>query len=142
VVVSFPSAARQPAVSQAPACVPDILIETAGDSRYPIGMESKVAALEQIARVTTASLERIERRLDTGLTYADDRMDRLERRLDTGLTYADGRMDRVDRQLDVLLTEQHSDFRWLFGMMFAGAGMILVCLVGLLAVIAHGFHWL
>jgi hypothetical protein len=122
--------------------VPDIPVEPGGDGRYPSGMESRVAALEQLARVTAASLERIERRLDTDLRHADDRMDRIERRLDTSLTYADGRMDRVDRQLDMLWAEQHSDFRWLFGMMFAATGMILVCFVGLLAVLAHGFHWL
>jgi hypothetical protein len=104
--------------------VPDICVEPAGGSRYPSGMESRVAALEQLARVAAASLERIERRFDTGLTHAD------------------GRMDRIDRLLDMLWAEQHGNFRWLFGMMFAATAMILVCFLGLLAVLAHGFHWL
>jgi hypothetical protein len=142
------------------ASVPDIPVEPGGDSRYPSGMEARVAVLEQLAHVTAASLERIERRLDTGLTHADnrmdrlerrldtgltqanDRMDRIERRLDTGLTHADSRMDRIDRQLDMLWGEQHSDFRWLLGIMIAGTGTILACMLGLLGVMAHGFHWL
>jgi hypothetical protein len=43
--------------------VPDTL-EPAGSGRYPADMESRVAVLEQIARTQTASLERIERRMD------------------------------------------------------------------------------
>jgi len=140
--------------------MPDIPIEPASGGRYPAGMETRVAILEQLARVTAASLERIERRFDTGLTHADDRMDRLERRLDMGLAqtndhmdrierrldmglaHADSRMDRIDRQLDMLSGDQHSDFRWLLGIMIAGTGTIFGCLLGLLGVMAHGFHWL
>jgi tetrahydromethanopterin S-methyltransferase subunit G len=129
--------------------VPDIPVEPVGGSRYPGDMEARVAVLEQLARVTAASLERIELRLDTGLTHADDRMDRIERRLDTALTQADDRMNRTDdrmarieRRLDMLWGDQHSDFRWLLGMLVAGTGTILACLLGLLGVMAHGFHWL
>jgi hypothetical protein len=43
--------------------MPDTL-EPAGGGRYPSDMERRVAVLEQIARTTTASLERIERRMD------------------------------------------------------------------------------
>lgn len=43
--------------------MPDTL-EPAGGGRYPSDMESRVAVLEQIARITTASLDRIERRID------------------------------------------------------------------------------
>ena len=43
--------------------MPDTL-EPAGGGRYPSDMESRVALLEQIARTTTAGLERIERRID------------------------------------------------------------------------------
>lgn len=43
--------------------MPDTL-EPAGGGRYPSDMESRVAVLEQIARTTTASLDRIERRID------------------------------------------------------------------------------
>lgn len=39
-------------------------LEPAGGGRYPSDMESRVAVLEQIARTTTASLDRIERRID------------------------------------------------------------------------------
>lgn len=44
--------------------MPDLPVEPANLGRYPADMESCVAVLEQIARTTTASLERIERRLD------------------------------------------------------------------------------
>jgi hypothetical protein len=53
------------AVSSAiPLPVPDLPVEPANPSRYPADMESRVAVLEQIARTTTATLERIERRMD------------------------------------------------------------------------------
>jgi hypothetical protein len=52
--------------------VPDTL-EPAGGGRYPPDMESRVAVLEQIARTQTASLERIERRMDA--MSADQRAD-------------------------------------------------------------------
>jgi GAF domain-containing protein len=41
--------------------MPDLPVETANPGRYPADMESRVAVLEQIARTTTAALERIER---------------------------------------------------------------------------------
>jgi hypothetical protein len=44
--------------------VPDLPVEPTNPGRYPADMETRVALLEQIARTTTASLERIERRLD------------------------------------------------------------------------------
>ncbi len=50
--------------------MPDTL-EPAGGGRYPSDMDSRVAVLEQIARTTTAGLERLERRFDT----MDQRMD-------------------------------------------------------------------
>ena len=43
--------------------MPDAL-ERGGGDRYPAGMEARVVVLEQIARTTTAALERIERQLD------------------------------------------------------------------------------
>jgi hypothetical protein len=76
-------------------------------------MESRVAALEQLASTTAASLERIERRLDG-----------------------------FDRRFDTLAAVQRSDFRWLLGMMLSTAGMILAALTGLFGVMEHGFHWL
>lgn len=44
--------------------MPDTLEPSPG-GRYPCDMESRVAVLEQIARTTTAALERLDRRLDT-----------------------------------------------------------------------------
>ena len=40
-------------------------VEPTGAGRYPADMESRVAVLEQIARATSATLERLDRRLDT-----------------------------------------------------------------------------
>jgi len=93
--------------------MPDIPVEPAGGARYPADMETRVAVLEQIARTTAVTLERM-----------------------------DGRMDRIDQRLDMLWGAQRSDFRWLLGMMVAGTGTILASLLGLLGVMAHGFHWL
>jgi hypothetical protein len=86
--------------------VPDIPVEPVGGSRYPADMEARVAVLEQIARSTVASLERIERRLD------------------------------------LVAAAQRDDFRWLLGMMVAATGTTLAVFLGLLGVMAHGFHWL
>lgn len=42
----------------------DTPVAPPGGDRYPVDMETRVAILEQIARTTTATLERIERRVD------------------------------------------------------------------------------
>ena len=86
--------------------MPDIPIEPVGGSRYPGDMEARVAVLEQIARTTAASLERIERRLD------------------------------------LAAAAQRNDFRWLLGMLVAATGTTLAAFLGLLGMMAHGFHWL
>jgi hypothetical protein len=59
-------------------------------------MEARVAVLEQIARTTSAALERIERRLDS-----------------------------MGRRIDVVVTDQRADFRWLLGVMLGGFGAML-----------------
>jgi hypothetical protein len=61
------------AVDQGAADVPDIPVEPYSGARYPSDMEARVAVLEQIARATSASLDRIERRLDVVAT--DQRSD-------------------------------------------------------------------
>jgi hypothetical protein len=76
-------------------------------------MESRVAVLEQIARATTAGLERIERR-----------------------------MDLQTAELRMLSAEHRSDFRRLLGGMLAGFATMLGAYGALLGVMAHGFHWL
>jgi len=93
--------------------MPDIPVEPAGPGRYPGDMESRVAVLEQIARDTSRTLERIERRMDG----------------------FDRRMDGLDRRMDGLLREHRADFRWLLGMILGTTGTML-------GVMAHGFHWL
>lgn len=43
-------------------------------------------------------------------------------------------LERIDRRLDAIETNQRTDFRWLLGIILGGY-------VGLLGVMAHGFHW-
>jgi predicted esterase YcpF (UPF0227 family) len=93
--------------------MPDTPIEPSGSGRYPADMESRVAVLEQIARTTAASLERIERRLDT-----------------------------MDRRIDTAVSDQRSDFRWLLGVMLGGFATMLGAFSAMMGVMAHGFHWL
>ena len=45
--------------------MPDLPVEPASPGRYPADMESRVSVLEQIARTTAITLDRIERRQDT-----------------------------------------------------------------------------
>ena len=97
--------------------MPDTPLEPASGGRYPADMESRVAILEQIARSTVASLERIERRLDS---------------LDTRTS---AWFDTIDRRFDLVDTAYRGDFRWLLGIMLGGFG-------ALLGVMAHGFRWL
>ncbi|HLB96607.1 MAG TPA: hypothetical protein VJK90_03040 [Acetobacteraceae bacterium] len=102
-----------PTVDHGAQGVPDIPVEHFSGGRYPGDMEARIAVLEQIARTTATALERM-----------------------------DGRMDRIDQRLDMLWGAQRGDFKWLLGMMVAGTGTILASILGLLGVMAHGFHWL
>jgi len=76
-------------------------------------MESRVAVLEQIARSTAATLERLEHRFDT-----------------------------VDRRFESMAAEHRTEFRWLPGVMLGGFTTILGVLGAMLAVMAHGVRWL
>lgn len=93
--------------------MPDLPVEPASPGRYPADMESRVAVLEQIARTTTAALERIERRIDLQAA-----------------------------EIHALAAEHHADFRWLLGVMLAGFTTLLGAMGAMLAAMAHGFHWL
>ena len=93
--------------------MPDTPVAAPGGGRYPADMESRVVVLEQIARTTSASLERIERRFDA-----------------------------VERRMDMLAANQQADFRRLIGIMLGGFGTMLGAYCALHGVMAHGFHWL
>jgi hypothetical protein len=93
--------------------LPDLPVEPASPGRYPADMESRVAVLEQIARTTTAALERIEHRIDLQTV-----------------------------EIRALAAEHHADFRWLLGVMLAGFTTLLGAMGAMLAAMAHGFHWL
>ncbi|MGH7044280.1 MAG: hypothetical protein ACREFY_19415 [Acetobacteraceae bacterium] len=92
--------------------MPDTPVEYGSGRSYPSDMEARVAVLEEIARSTRAMLERM-----------DQRMDRM-----------DHRMDRMDARMA-------ADFRWLLGVMLAGFSTMVAGFGGMLAVMAHGFHW-
>ena len=92
--------------------MPDTPVAPPGGGRYPGDMESRVAVLEQIARTTAASLERIERHFDA-----------------------------IERRMDALAADQRADFRWQLGIMLGGFGAMLGG-YRVLGVMAHGFHWL
>lgn len=77
------------------------------------GMEARVAVLEQIAKETKASLDRIEQRFD---------------RLDS-------RLDKVDER-------RERDFRLIFGAIISLALGLGTLMLGLLGIVAHGFKWL
>jgi hypothetical protein len=93
--------------------MPDATIEPPDPGRYPGSMDARVAVLEQIARTTAATLERMERRLDS-----------------------------MDRRIDTVIADQRADFRWLLGVMLGGFGVMLGGFGAMLGVMAHGFHWL
>ncbi|MEO9191977.1 MAG: hypothetical protein ABI224_18505 [Acetobacteraceae bacterium] len=104
--------------------MPDAPVDPTTPRSYPSDMESRVAVLEQIARGTSATLERMERR-----------MDRLDTRVDVMGTELHDAINRLS-------VEHRADFRWLTGIMLAGFGTMIGLFGGLLGVMAHGFHWL
>jgi len=89
-----------------------------------------VTILEQIARSTVATLERIEHRFDA----IDLRFDAIERRLET----IDHRFEAVDRRMDEGFREQRNIHDRDFRLTWAG---IIALALGLAALMAHGFHW-
>lgn len=107
--------------------MPDTPVEPPQRDRYPVDMESRVAVLEEIARNTVATLERIERRFDA-----------IDRRFDA----ADRRFEAIERRIDVLAATQRADVRWMLGVMFGGFSATIAGLAAMLGVMAHGFHWL
>lgn len=138
--------------------MPDTPIETPQSGRYPPDMESRVAILEHLARSTFDTLERMERASERRFEATDRRFDAIDRRFDAidgrfaavdgrfaaiegRFAAIDGRFEAVERRLDAISTEYHADFRWLLGVMLASWGTIMGVLGGILAVMAHGFHW-
>ena len=140
--------------------MPDLPVEPAGPDRYPADMETRVTVLEQIARSTTASLERMERgmeaqraetralqeRIERGMEAqrAETRalQERMERGMEAQRTETRALQERLERRIDLLAAAQRSDFRWLLGIMLAGFTTMLGAFGAMLGVIAHGFHWL
>ncbi len=90
--------------------------------------EPRLAVLEVIARSTKATLERIDRRLDS----IENRVIALQSNMDNRLIAIQSDMDR---RLTAIQSDQRSDFRWLLGVGLGAFGAIF----GLLA---HAQHWL
>jgi hypothetical protein len=51
-------------------------------------------------------------------------------------------IERIDRRLETIERNQRSDVRRLLGIMLAGFGATLTGFIGLLGLMARGFHWL
>jgi hypothetical protein len=115
--------------------VPDRPVEPTGPGRYPADMESRVAVLEQIARTTTAALDRIERGMGT-------QKSELQSELRVFREHIERRLDMQAADLRTLSAEHRADFRWLLGVMLAGFATMLGAFGAMLGVMAHGFHWL
>jgi hypothetical protein len=87
-------------------------------------MPSRVAVLEQIARETHDAIG--ELRAEMQALRAD--------------IAAEMRATRAD--MAAMRAEARADYRWLPVIMLAGFGTMLAAYGALLAVMAHGFHWL
>jgi hypothetical protein len=104
-------------------------------------MDARVAALEQIARNTVGTLARLEQRFEVvderfkGIDQRFQTMDQRFQAIDLRFDAVDKRFGALERRLDLLISEHHADFRWLIA-------LILGQTATLLAVMAHGFHWL
>lgn len=122
--------------------MPDMPVDFSPDPPYPDGMEARIAVLEHIAKITAATLERLEHRQDQLLDRMDRRFDAMETRFDA----VDRRFEAMDRKFDakfetmdqrwIMLNSHHrSDFLCLIAIQVATVG-------GLLTAMARGFHWL
>lgn len=101
-------------------------------------METRVAVLEKIAQTTSATLERLERRLD--VVSAEQRAQPAAFQATLRAPSAEQRAALEARTAELqapsraLATDQSADFRWLLCVTLGGFG-------ALLGVMAHGFHW-
>lgn len=138
--------------------MPDTPIETPQSGRYPPDMESRVTVLQHLARATFETLERMERASERRFESMDRRFDAIDGRFDAidgrfaaidgrfaaidgRFAAFDARFEGVERRLEAISTEYHADFRWLLGVMLASWASVMGVLGGILAVMAHGFHW-
>lgn len=97
----------------------------------PEDLPARVAVLEEIARSTRDTLNRLDHRFDT-----------LEARIDARFAEVNGRIGEVNGRIDRLAAIQWSQFRWMLGIMLGGFSLMLSGFAGMLAAMAHGFHWL
>ena len=96
---------------------------------------ARVAVLEHIARDTHEVLGRIERNFE-------QRFEHLEQAFERRFDRMDARMDRMDVRIDGLHRDMRGDFRLLLTLGIGGSAALLTLGFGLLATMAHGFHWI
>ena len=72
---------------------------------------ARVAVLEQIARGTLATLERLEGKLD-----------RMEERFEKRFEQVERKFERVDDKFDGMLSRMDTQFRWQLGIMLGTFG--------------------
>ncbi|MGH7154718.1 MAG: hypothetical protein ACREF3_12395 [Acetobacteraceae bacterium] len=104
--------------------MPDMPVEPSGGPHYSSDMEARLAVLEQIAAATKAAL--IDIRAEMRETRDEMRHEMREMRSELRSEFRS--------EIGGLRNELRADYRWLMGLMLAAAG-------GILAVMAHGFHW-
>lgn len=94
-------------------------------------IDRRVAVLEEIARNTATAL-------------ADIRAELRQQRQDTAAGFAalHGDMQALRSEMQALRREAREDFRFLMRVMIGGFGAVVAGFAAVLAVMAHGFHWL
>jgi hypothetical protein len=119
-----------------------------GPPPYDGGMEARVAVLEQIATSTQQLLAKMDARLDrieNNFVQIDKRLDGMDQRLDQmdkRLDQMDKRLDRMDTRMDRIEDRQVSDFKSLLVLGIGATGTLFAAMLGLVATMAHGFHWI
>lgn len=96
--------------------------------------EARIMLLEQrsddfhqaLIRIDTR-FENLERKIDSRFDQIDGKFETLERKIDGRFNSIESRIEKLDLRID-------SNFKWLLGFIIPG-------FLGLLGIMAHGFHW-
>lgn len=85
--------------------------------------DTRIALLEKSVNDISCALVRLENKMDSGFDFINKKFDSIDRKFDS----IDRKFDAIDKKID-------SKFTWLLSLMIAQS-------TGILAVMAHGFHW-
>jgi chromosome segregation ATPase len=98
-------------------------------------LDRRVAVLEQIARDTAAALGEIRAELRAMRSDIDHQFGDIRNELRAMRSDIDHQFGDIRTELRDLRAELNRSVRWLLGLWFASLGAVL-------AVMAHGFHWI